>query len=83
MNDRIDATPPLEPDPEASRPRSRLRTGPIVWGALFLAFCGWVTQRTFFPDAVTPELWLTGVAIGLGVLLLAVGIAVGLRDRRN
>lgn len=55
MNDHTGATPPLEHDPEASRPRNRLRTGPIVRGALFLAFCAWVTQRTFFPTPSPPS----------------------------
>lgn len=68
---------PIAPD------RPRLRTGPIVWGALFLTFCAWIAQRAFFPDAIAPELWITFTAIGLGVILLGVGIAVGLRDRRN
>lgn len=63
--------------------RPRLRTGPIVWGALFLAFCAWIAQRAFFPEAIAPELWITFTAISLGVILLGVGIAVGVRDRRN
>ena len=76
--------PHIEPDVVAARPdRTRPRTGPIVWGTLFLAFCAWITQRAFFPEAIAPELWLTAIAIGLGVLLLGVGIAVGVRDRRS
>jgi len=76
--------PHVEPRVAAGPPeRARPRTGPIVWGTLFLAFCAWITQRAFFPEAIAPELWLTSIAIGLGVLLLGVGIAVGVRDRRG
>ena len=76
--------PHVESHGDAVTPeRTRPRTGPIVWGALFLAFCAWITQRAFFPEAIAPELWLTAIAIGLGVLLLGVGIAVGVRDRRG
>lgn len=71
------------PEVPTSPERNRPRTAPIIWGALFLAFCAWVAQRTFFPDALSPQLWLTAVAIGLGVLLLGVGVAVALRDRRK
>lgn len=63
--------------------RVRPRTGPIVWGALFFTFCVWVAQRSFFPATIAPEMWLTFTAIGLGILLLAVGIIVGLGDRRR
>ncbi len=63
--------------------RVRPRTGTIVWGALFFIFCIWVAQRSFFPETIAPEMWLTFTAIGLGILLLAVGIIVGLGDRRR
>lgn len=63
--------------------RVRPRTGPIVWGALFFTFCVWVAQRSFFPETIAPEMWLTFTAIGLGILLLALGIIVSLGDRRR
>lgn len=74
-------------DPQAQQgsqvPRSptklRPRTGPIVWGALILAFCLFVAQRTVAPGAVDPVTWLITGVVGLGALLLAVGIAVLLR----
>lgn len=71
-------TAPTTP-PESRAPRHL--TSPIVWGAFFLAFCAWITQRTFFPDAVTSTMWVTFTAIGLGVLLLGIGIMVALRGR--
>jgi hypothetical protein len=57
-----DARPPARTGP---------RTGPIVWGALILAFCGLDTAW-----------WITATVIGLGVLLLVVGGAILLRGRR-
>ena len=74
-----DATQRVTDAPRRVRPR----TGPIVWGALFLTFCVWVAQRSFFPEIIAPEMWLTFTAIELGILLLAVGIIVGLGDRRR
>lgn len=89
MNDTHEHYRAGEPEPHsdpavaAAPARTSPRTGPIVWGTLFLAFCAWITQRAFFPEAIAPELWLTAIAIGLGVLLLGVGIAVGIKDRRG
>lgn len=58
------------------------RTGPIVWGTLLLALCVWVGGRTFFPGVVSGEVFLILTAIGLGVLLLGIGIAVAVRNHR-
>jgi len=63
--------------------RFRPRIGPVVWGAVFLTFCVWVAQRSFFPDTLAPEMWLTFAAIGLGLLLLVLGVLVAVRDRRR
>lgn len=65
--------------PETSGPR----TSPIVWGALILGFCGYVVQRTLAPGNLDPTTWITAVTVGLGVLLLGVGVAVLIRNRRN
>lgn len=62
--------------------RTGPRTSPIVWGALILAFCGYATQRAFSPGGIDTAWWITATVIGLGVLLLAVGIAVAIRNRR-
>lgn len=59
------------------------RTGPIVWGALILVFCGYVLQRTFGDGRVDSATWATAAVIGVGALLLVVGAAVILRDRRR
>lgn len=64
-----------------AREKPRPRTGPIVWGALFLVFCAFVVQRELAPGAVDAAVWIAVTVIGLGVLLLAVGIAVVLRGR--
>lgn len=83
-----DPTPELRPaapgagaDPQPSSAKPRPRTGPIVWGALFLVFCAFVVQRELAPGAVDAAVWIAVTVIGLGVLLLAVGIAVVLRGR--
>lgn len=68
---------------EVLKERARPRTGPIVWGVLFLIFCAWVTQRTFFPSTLTPQLWLIFAAIASGVVLLGVGLIIGIRGRRH
>lgn len=63
--------------------RARPRSGPIVWGALILAFCAWVAQRVFAPESIDPQMWLIGLAISLGILLLGVGVFIALRGRGN
>lgn len=68
-----DARPPARTGP---------RTGPIVWGALILAFCGYAAQRAFGTDGLDTAWWITATVIGLGVLLLVVGGAILLRSRR-
>ncbi|NLA65696.1 MAG: hypothetical protein GX862_07190 [Leucobacter sp.] len=60
----------------------RPRTGPIVWGALILVFCAFVTQRTLAPGTVNATTWIIASMIGLGALLLIVGVAVIFRSRR-
>lgn len=72
-----DDTPTSTPEPVKSRPR----TGPIVWGTLMLALCAWVAQRTLFPDAIEPGVWIAAIVLGLGLLLLVVGTAVAFRRR--
>src|SRR5690606_346219 len=52
------------------------RTGPIVWGALVLAFCGYIAQRVFGSGAADTAWWIAATVVGLGVILLIVGIAV-------
>lgn len=70
-------------DPLAQAEKPRPRTGPILWGAVFLVFCAYVVQRELAPAAVDPAVWIAATAIGLGVLLLAVGLAVVLRNARS
>lgn len=82
------ATPPTgetaEPDAARARPSAaRPRTGPIVGGCLLLIFCAVVLQRTFAPGTVDPAVWVTGTVFGLGILLLAVGVAIVLRAARD
>ncbi|MBK0419969.1 hypothetical protein JD276_13105 [Leucobacter sp. CSA1] len=68
----------------ARRPeRPGPRTGPIVWGALILAFCCYVAQRALAPGTVSAATWITVTVIGLGALLLLVGTAVVLRNARS
>lgn len=70
------------PAPAPTEP-SGPRTGPIVWGALILGFCGYVLQRTLAPGDLDTTTWITAVTIGLGVLLLGVGAAVLIRNHRR
>lgn len=87
---------PAEPQPAGPQPaephavdadpapdkRSGASTGAIVWGVLILAFCAVVLQQTLAPGTVDPGMWVTGVVLGLGALLLVVAVAVILRGRR-
>lgn len=63
--------------------RPRPRTGPIVWGALILAFCVYIAQRTVSPGAVDTAAWVVATVIGLGLLLLGVAVAVLVRGGRR
>lgn len=65
------------------QPRPLPRTGPIVWGALILVFCGYVTQRAFGSGSLDGDAWVIATLLGLGALLLAVGAAVIMRNRRR
>src|SRR5690606_5779397 len=76
--------------PAADRERDRdlavkpgPRTGPIVWGALVLAFCGYVAQRVFGSGVSDAGWWVAATVVGLGALLLIVGIAVVIRGARS
>lgn len=86
-------TEPKPPEPKPPEPhavdadpapdkRSGASTGTIVWGVLILAFCAVVLQQSLAPGTVDPGLWVTGVVLGLGALLLVVAVAVILRGRR-
>lgn len=83
-----DATPPGASAAPAQAPaaatpeRPGPRTSPIVWGALILAFCGYIAQRVYGAGDIDAAWWITATVIGLGVLLLGVGIAVLVRGRR-
>ncbi|QZY53000.1 hypothetical protein [Leucobacter tenebrionis] len=70
--------------PQQSHGCSRVgpRTGPIVWGALILAFCGYTAQRAFGSGELDTAWWITATVIGLGVLLLVVGAVILLRGKR-
>ena len=70
-----------ERSPGEHRPSPR--TGPIVWGALILVFCGYISQQVFGSDGLDTAGWITATVIGLGVLLLGVGFAVLIRSRRE
>ena len=74
---RDPAGPPAEPR------RLRPRTGPIVWGAIFLAFCVYVAAQTAAPGSVDTTTFVIASVIGLGALLLAVGVAVLARNARH
>lgn len=78
-------TPNVEPTPtpHGSSPTRHAgpRVGPIVWGALILTFCGYITQRVFAGPGVDGSWWLIASIIGLGVLLLGIGLTVILRGR--
>lgn len=76
------AAPPASGAVPPERQRSSARTGTIVWGVLILIFCAIVLQRTVAPGTFDPVIWVTGVVLGLGALLLVVAVAVILRSRR-
>lgn len=73
-----------DPDP-ASTPAAKPagpRTGPIIWGVLILAFCGYVAQRMFGSAGIDGSWLIIATVLGLGVLLLGIGLTVVLRSRR-
>lgn len=78
MNHEQHPQPAAQP-PATPRKRSRPRSGPIIWGTLILAFCAWITQRTFAPETSSTGLWIATTVLGLGALLLIVGVSVVLR----
>lgn len=57
------------------------RVGPIIWGTLILAFCGYIAQRAFGGAGIDGSWWIIATVMGLGVLLLGVGLTVILRNR--
>lgn len=75
------AAPEQAAQPATRSPRPR--TGPIVWGAIFLAFCAYVAQRWIAPGSIDAVTWVITATIGLGALLLVVGLAVIVRGSRR
>lgn len=76
-------TTPTAQEASAEAERPRPRTGPIVWGAIVLAFCVYVATQTLAPGSIDATTFLIASVIGLGVLLLVVGAAVLVRNGRN
>lgn len=77
---------PTGPSPDAAiaeRSQRTVRTGPIVWGALFLVCCAYMVHSAVSPERLDTATWVIATTIGLGVLLLAVGITVALRGRKR
>ena len=75
---------PAQPaQPAQDDHRTGPRTGPIIWGALILAFCAYVGQKAFGTGSLDAITWITITTIGLGTLLLLVGITVVVRGRRT
>lgn len=70
------------PQAQSFEPRRRVRTGPIVWGSLILAFCAFVVQMSLAPGTVDPAVWISGTVLGLGVLLLGVSAGILARNAR-
>lgn len=77
MNTEATAAAPIAPTPR------RVRTETIVGGVLVLVICAIVAQQTFAPGTLEPGTWLTWVVLGLGVLLLAAGVAAVVKQTRN
>lgn len=71
--------PPSPPEAAGVQPRS----GPIFWGAIVLAVCVYVAAQVFAPGSIDGTAFIIGSVLGLGVLLLAVGAAVLVRNRRG
>jgi hypothetical protein len=65
--------------PESRRPR----ISPIVWGVIVLAFCAYTAVQLFAPGTVDATTFAIISVIGLGLLLLAVGVAVIVRSTRD
>lgn len=71
-------TPAVAQSPTRLTPRS----GPIVAGTLVLVFCAYVVVQTM-GGTIDATTWIIATILGLGVLLLAVGLAVLLRGSRD
>lgn len=81
--------PQTQPQPQPAVHHSRVapvksgpRTGSIVWGALVLVFCTYVASVQL-GNTIDPATWIIATFIGLGVLLLAVGGAIVVRNARD
>lgn len=59
------------------------RTGPMLWGAVFLVVCAWAAQQALFPGWLPSGVWIAVVVLGLGLLLLILGIGAALGGNRN
>ena len=86
---RADQQPPSAEQPEqqprqqpASAERLQPRSGPIVAGVLVLIVCAFVVVKNL-GGSIDVTTWVIATVIGLGALLLAVGIAVLVRDARR
>lgn len=58
------------------------RSSPIIWGTIVLAVCAYFTAQLVAPGAIEDVTFLVIGLIGLGLLLLAIAIAVIVRGAR-
>lgn len=79
--DPTDQTARAATDPSAAQ-RLAPRSWSIVWGVIVLVVCVFSVAKQLSPESVDPTVWVIATALGLGVLLLAAGIAVVARGRR-
>lgn len=79
-----ESTYTMQPAVQGVDPRNlRPKTGPIVWGVLVLAFCLYTTFQVWAPGWINGTTFVIGATIGLGLLLLAVGAGVIVRNSRS
>lgn len=77
------AAPHTTAPPAPASKRHGPRPSPIIWGVLILAFCGYVAQTKYGATAGDPAVWAIGGILAVGVLLLAIGAVVLIRNRKH
>lgn len=59
------------------------RSGPIIWGTIVLAVCAYFGTQLVAPGAIEDVTFMVIGLIGLGLLMLAIAIAMIVRGARS
>ncbi|NLB47560.1 MAG: hypothetical protein GX814_07485 [Microbacteriaceae bacterium] len=61
----------------------RPRVGPIFWGVVFLALCGFIGMQRFAPGTVDGTTFVIAAVFVLAALMLTIGVVVIRRASRD